>query len=272
MSDIFIFGEKNMFERFTSENNLSGGIISAGKKKINSSFTTHWHEFYEIEYIISGSGTYIIDGVKYDIRPGMIFFMTPVNFHSVDAQNAEIYNLMFSGSACNEIYLSALLKNSGTTAFCADEKEQNFFKTIFNELTDKNNRDIFPLLVDCITAKICKRITKEENKPLTVSQSAILYISDNFRSPISLKTVAAHIGISPTYLSETFKRQTGAGFKEYVNSLRFEYARKLLLHSDMAVIEVCNESGFEDYANFIRRFKIKFGVSPTQYRKTVQKK
>lgn len=272
VSDIFIFGEKKMFERFTSENNLSDGIISASKKKINSSFDTHWHEFYEIEYIISGSGTYTVDGKEYRIRPGMIFFMTPVNFHSVDAENAEIYNIMFSGSACNERYLSTLLKNSATTAFCADEKEQKFFEAVFSELTEESNRDIFPLLTDCLTAKICKRITQEESKPLTVSQTALLYISDNFRSPVSLKTVAAHIGISPTYLSETFKKQTGTGFKEYVNSLRFEYARKLLLHSDMTVIEVCNESGFEDYANFIRRFKTKFGVSPTQYRKTGRKK
>lgn len=261
-----------MFERFTRENNISDGIISASKKRINGSFVTHWHEFYEIEYILSGSGTYTIDGHEYPIRPGMIFFMTPVNFHSVNALDAEIYNIMFSGSACNKIYLSALLKNSGTTALSTDEKEQAFFEAVFRELTDEKNKDIYPLFVDCVAAKICKKITDKKSKPLTVSQSAILYISDNFRTPISLKSAAEHIGISPTYLSETFKKQTGTGFKEYVNSLRFEYAGKLLLHSDMTVIEICNESGFEDYANFIRRFKKNFGVSPTQYRKSVQNK
>ena len=135
-------------ERFTRENNISDGIISASKKRINGSFVTHWHEFYEIEYILSGSGTYTIDGHEYPIRPGMIFFMTPVNFHSVNALDAEIYNIMFSGSACNEIYLSALLKNSGTTAFSTDEKEQTFFEAVFRELTDEQNRDIYPLIVD----------------------------------------------------------------------------------------------------------------------------
>lgn len=267
LADIFNSGDKNMLEQFTKENNISDGVISASRKRINGEFCTHWHEFYEVEYIISGSGTYTIDGKKYDICPGMIFFMTPANFHSVNAVNAEIFNVMFSGSDCNEIYLSALLKNSGATAFLADDKEQRYFETIFSELTDDSNNDVFPLFVDCLTAKISKKITDASSASLSVSQTAILYISDNFRTPITLKTAAEYIGITPTYLSETFRRQTGTGFKKYINNLRFDYARKLLLHSDMTVIEVCNESGFEDYANFIRRFKEKFGVSPTQYRK-----
>lgn len=267
IADIFNIGDEKMLERFTRENNIADGIISASKKRINGEFATHWHEFYEIEYILSGSGKYTIDGKEYDIHSGMIFFMTPANFHSVSAKNAEIFNIMFSGSACNEIYLSALLKNSGAAAFCADEKEQKYFETIFSELTDETNRDIFPLYVDCLTAKIGRKITVEKNNSLSVSQTAILYIQENFRTPITLKTAAEHIGITPTYLSETFRKQTGTGFKEYLNTLRFDYARKLLLHSDMTVIEICNESGFEDYANFIRRFKEKFKVSPAQYRK-----
>ena len=57
------------------------------------------------------------------------------------------------------------------------------------------------------------------------------------------------------------------GFKEALDELRFSYAQKLLVFTELSVKEIQFRSGFYDYANFARRFRQKYGITPTQYRK-----
>ena len=49
-------------ERFSAEKHVAKIGVSASEKRIDGEYLTHWHEFYEIEYIISGNGDYVIDG------------------------------------------------------------------------------------------------------------------------------------------------------------------------------------------------------------------
>ena len=64
-------------DRFTVTNYIENGEISASKKEIDGDSQLHWHEFYEIEYLLDGDGDYIIDGKHYPIGAGMFFLMTP---------------------------------------------------------------------------------------------------------------------------------------------------------------------------------------------------
>ena len=57
-------------------------------------------------------------------------------------------------------------------------------------------------------------------------------------------------------------------FKKYVDNLRFEYALKLLTNTESNIYEVCKQSGFNNYENFIRRYKKKYGISPLEYKKS----
>jgi AraC-like DNA-binding protein len=60
----------------------------------------------------------------------------------------------------------------------------------------------------------------------------------------------------------------GVNFKTFLDSLRFDLARKLLLSSDQTVSKICETSGFEDVPNFIKRFKKHYGVTPTELRRS----
>ena len=77
--------------------------------------------------------------------------------------------------------------------------------------------------------------------------------------------------LSESHFSRKFLEETGKNFKEYLNNIRYDYARKLLVYSDMTVLQICSECGFDDYPNFVRRFKMKTGSSPTEYRKSRMK-
>ena len=71
-------------------------------------------------------------------------------------------------------------------------------------------------------------------------------------------------------MSSIFLKDCGVNFKDYLSSIRFDYAKKMLEFSDMTVTDICFESGINDYANFERSFKAKFGISPREYRKSYQ--
>ena len=61
--------------------------------------TMHWHEFYELEVVLSGQGRCILNGNTFEMKRGSISFLTPIDFHSVttiEADPMEIINIMFS--------------------------------------------------------------------------------------------------------------------------------------------------------------------------------
>lgn len=241
-------------------------VFNIRKKTIDQDYPTHWHNYFEIEYVIEGGGIYTIDGVNYTLEPGMIFFLTPVNFHSLVDSEAKLYNISFIESVCDEKYLS-LITNMSNIAYKAKGSDKNFFDTIFEELLiNMDNPIMYQLYLNCIIAKLSQLVTHASNTNATLYQQAVLYIMTNFRSDITLNDIATHIGFTPTYFSKLFKKEIGCNFKDYLLTTRLEYAKKLVLYSDMTIQQICNESGFDDYGNFIKQFKRHFNHSPTHYK------
>lgn len=106
----------------------------------------------------------------------------------------------------------------------------------------------------------------EASNPLV--QKALDYIMRELVNPVlSLKDCAAEIGCTPTYLSRIFREETGRGFKHYVLTLRIARAKHALRHG-ASVTDACYDSGFNDYANFVKRFSQRCGVSPGRFRVT----
>lgn len=97
------------------------------------------------------------------------------------------------------------------------------------------------------------------------------YIHKNFRKTISISEIAAVAGYSECYFMSMFKKITGYTFVEYLNIIRIENARKLLVESDMSVSEIAWQSGFNNLSYFIRLFKKKFDCSPLKYRNSTKK-
>ena len=116
-----------MIRRLLKQQEIKSGDISVIKKHIYGDFSTHWHEFFEMEYIISGSGKYIIDGREYEIKKGMLFFMSPINFHELKSADAEIINLKFSDGICSRSVLYPLTDRAVENAieFFEKAKEKN---------------------------------------------------------------------------------------------------------------------------------------------------
>ncbi|MBQ2613925.1 MAG: helix-turn-helix domain-containing protein [Clostridia bacterium] len=258
-----------MIELYTTQQNITKHDISAEKKHIFGDFATHWHDFFEIEFILSGSGEYAIDGLSYPIKPGMIFFMTPINFHQLKNADAEIVNIMFSHHLSTPDVLFPLSEHGIEHAISFSSTEADFITSLLNELCIAVKEEDITYATTLLHSLLCKlgKSTKKEHtaRPAYI-QTAMLYLQNHFRSRVTLTAVAEMLNLSPAYLSHIFRKETGIGFKKYLNSLRFEYAKKLLLYSHLSVSEICFESGFEDYANFLRGFKQHYNLPPGQFR------
>jgi len=258
-----------MIQRFTKQQKIMKGDITAARKTITCNYDTHWHEFYEIEIILSGEGTYTVDGVEYPIKKGMLFFMSPFNFHSVKTMEADIYNIMFMGEICNKdlLYKASLSKSgSGIMLGGSDLEIISSFASELEQAEKKGNSEYMSYLLNTVLAKICTLSKSHDESGLTKLQKGVLYIHQNFRNGITLSDVAATLNVTPSYMSRIFTENLGVTFKQYLNEIRYNYAMRLLMHSDMSSTEICFESGFNDYSNFSRSFKKKFGVSPGEFR------
>jgi AraC-like DNA-binding protein len=96
------------------------------------------------------------------------------------------------------------------------------------------------------------------------------YVRDHFAKPITMEEVARVAGLSVTYFSKVFKKETGMPFPEYVNRVRLENVKGLLLSREKSVNETAFEAGFESISHFNRVFKKYEGTSPIRYREEME--
>lgn len=92
------------------------------------------------------------------------------------------------------------------------------------------------------------------------------YIKEHLGERISLEQAAAQVYLSKSYFCRILKNELGCTFTEYVNRLRIERSKTLLLSSKLAIAEIAAETGFEDQSYFTRIFKKQTGMSPKKFR------
>lgn len=100
---------------------------------------------------------------------------------------------------------------------------------------------------------------------------AYRYMIDNFQHNISLETISAIVGMTPTSFCRYFKKHTKRSFHTVLNEVRVGHACKLLLEDKMNISGICYESGFNNVSNFNEQFKKLKGLSPSSYLKNRQK-
>ena len=240
----------------------------------------HWHEYYEMEFVLSGHAVEIVNGVSYAIGPGTVTLLSPVDFHAyheLDPNNPlvliklQFQDLFLPKTIRNDIYMHKEAKITKIN----DEIFKNMLIQLFEEYQkDHYAKDTYLMngIVNlCILMmrhvmadKKVDRLSEKEHSPI---QDAVLYVRTHFRENISAEAVAKTVHLSPNYFSEYFKKQTGEKFSIFVLRLRVEFAANLLRVSDLSVKEVAFESGFNSAAYFSNTFKSFYNTSPERYRK-----
>lgn len=112
-----------------------------------------------------------------------------------------------------------------------------------------------------------RELTVNVNDDFTCA-SLMQFISERFSDPaFSMNDVAEHLGVSIYTASRMFKTFIGVNFRKYINDLRVEYARDLLLTTDLSVNEISEQAGFTSSSYFISIFKKAEDMTPSSFRK-----
>ena len=96
----------------------------------------------------------------------------------------------------------------------------------------------------------------------------IAYIQDHLEQELSLATLAAVAQTSPAHFARLFKQATGRTPHQYVITCRMEYAKQLLVETDMPLIEIGPQVGCADQSHFTALFRKHVSVTPQVYRNT----
>ena len=88
----------------------------------------------------------------------------------------------------------------------------------------------------------------------------------HIRERITIEDLADVFGVSASYLSRLFKKETGISVSEYIREQKIHVAKNLLRFSDYPMIDIANRLSFSSQSHFIQQFREAVGVTPKKYR------
>ncbi len=267
---------KNLWVESLSETDASGMSQS------------HFHDYYEIYYLLDGNRRYFINHTLYDVTANDIMLVNKGDIHLAQSANPPVkyarclitFSDQFLNNLGSEFDKDFFIKIFDTKKIHIPDSMQNTFNMLIHKAETKiKQNDIYSQYIAKLNilellVNINKFSTKN-NTPLmddlTVYEDRIQevcrYICNYYNKPISLNEMAKIAYMSPTYFSKKFKRVTGFGFNEYLNNVRIKMATSLLMETQSSITEIATFCGYQDSNYFGDVFKKIIGISPNKYRK-----
>lgn len=257
----------------------AGPAVRAYRQTLHrdSGVGSHWHEFFELGYVISGRGRHVCNGRAYDLAPGSAFLLTPADIHAVtpiDAEPMVLHDVVFTPVALSPAARELLLVWAPGRAQPLEAQPQlgaDLDRLWAEESTTAVGRSqvqqatLERVLVDLFRGVGLAPATSGGRADDPIRQVAA-WLDQAFAQSISLADAAARAGYSPGWFSARFREVTGQSFQSYLMERRLAFARSLLDSTDAGVTEVCHASGFGSLSHFDRAFRQRCGMAPREWR------
>ncbi len=236
----------------------------------------HSHDFFEMEFALSGSVNHFINNKVATFRGGDIWFLSPSTVHHFygDAQHPGVarYLLYFDPTFISNTIWKAIDVHALPFCIHSDGEDFRILQNMFRALLPYADNKFLPRTsfvrwtIEWIILYLFEKRPAPETAPeLSQLQPALVYIQSHFRENITVEDVADTVHFSTAHFSRLFHKNMGMSYRDYVLNLRLSYAFSLLYSPDRKVSEACFESGFNSPEYFSRAFKKKFGISPEQH-------
>ncbi|MDN4522975.1 AraC family transcriptional regulator [Fictibacillus fluitans] len=263
--------------------------------KSNESIHLHYHEFFELGYVMNGTGYHLYMDNIYPIKQGDVLLIEPGKLHGYQSDKTDplyVCNVLFQLPFLKDIAdiqrnLSCF-SNPGFAPLLGDRENINerlaltglehleislLIKKMMNEYQGKEAE--YQLLIKAKFIELftlLRRSTRSHEVDVRSTEvkwmeEVCSYINMYYNDPLSLDKMSKVAGMSKSNFTSKFKQTIGKTFVEYRNEIRIKASCDLLRETDMKIINIANEVGFDDISHFIRTFKQLTRVTPSEYRK-----
>lgn len=256
----------------------------------------HIHDAIELIYMKEGDFQVMVNEAQFVAERGDVFLFRSNAMHRIYAQSQPVNQyyvlkvqpsfLLELGSEKNAIgyVLRFALAGSGAQVYWsardpAGEKIRQAFDVLVSELnTEESCRDLsMKLAAGQVLLAILRELLKTEQQKgestIAADSAAaqiyrmIRYINLHYGEELDARSCSELVNMSYSYFSRSFKRVTGRSFKEYLNEVRINHAQQLLMTTDMSVMQIALECGYNNVSYFIMLYKTIKGVTPLNSRK-----
>ena len=236
---------------------------------------------YHLHVVLSGKGRYYVGGQCLEVHSGQMFLLKDMEevYYQADTDDPWHYVWVTYGGSKAKQYLEMAGFTDGVyvltsmvdiTGFMAVVSE--ILKRQHMRFSDKVARAGLALQFLSLAVESWEKTNAGTSRrnDLTVDDYvayAVRFIQTNYQRA-RISDVAEYIGINRTYLTEIFKDHMLMSPQEYLLQVRMDRAKELLRQSSIAINLVAREVGYEDQLSFSKIFKKRFGISPTEFRRS----
>jgi len=249
----------------------------------------HRHDFYQIMWVLKGSGFHIIDSIRYEVKPHTLFFMSPGQMHDLDlSEDTTGHTLSFS----QEFFSFKMHNRQSLTeipvydyenlnsALYLDAQQAAELYPVLQAIIEEYNREengheeVIWSYLRVFLLKASRLIPKApavdaSSRSLLLSRRFKSLLEKNFRSMDNPAEYARLLKVTERALNEATRTTLGFTASQLIRERVMLEAKRLLLHSEISVSEVADRLGFDDPAYFSRCFKKHTSRSPLEFRQSL---
>ncbi len=238
----------------------------------NDSGDFHFHSHIEICMVDAGQTRVIIGSREKVLKAGDISIALSYDAHLYrPIEYAKTSVLIIPSHLCTE-FTNFMENKKNIAPFISNPALSAELKLYFEKLKKGGHNEIsargyiytiLGLLVDTL-----KLVPADTAVAHSLTSGILEYIHKNFKSDISIKSIAHAFGYNQSYISRSFKAQFTIGLKKYVTLLRLKNAVSLM-HQNKDISYCAFESGFTSLRTFYNVFEAEFGCTPKEYIKSI---
>lgn len=245
----------------------------------------HCHDFFEFFIITSGNAIHNINGQKQQIGEGTLVFIRPDDVHGYEydgERDCQFVNIPYTKKAIQDAFeyigksfcSQRLLTPEMPPYVVLSPIEKNNLIERFNKIymfppEDKQRVRIQlrSILVEILTQyfPIDKNIDTQPMPLWLESLLTQMQKKENFTAGV--ERIYKLSGRSIGHINRVFKERMNITPTDYVNHIRLNYAKSLLMTTSYSVVDIAMEAGFNNLSHFYHIFKEHFNVTPSMFRK-----
>ena len=226
---------------------------------------------YLVHYVISGRGRLFYDDREFQVKKGQIFVVFPWTVIKYEADCKDPWHYVwtsFFGDEAERIF--GQLGISPDRPIFTVKNGAEVLETVRSMPPERSNEtktnlDFSARLYEFMSL-LMENANEHEDRESGYLGAAKRYIRSHYFEDITVEGIAAHLGISRKYLFAIFKSRLGISPKDYVVDYRMKKAAEFLRNEGLSVGNIAYSVGYKDPLTFSKMFKLKMGVSPSEYR------